>query len=104
MKIDFSNPPPSVRNAAISPVRSTLESIRLAKEASTVSKSSVSKALAGVQFRQTEKTIELYAPAPKRISPAASSLASVNTVSIADNSKATNNLLASFWGQFNKKA
>jgi hypothetical protein len=28
----------------------------------------------------------------------------VNTVSIADNSKATNNLLASFWGQFNKKA
>ena len=104
MKIDFSNPPQSVRNAAISPARSALESIRLAKEASTVSKSSISKALAGVEFRQAEKTIELYAPAPKRRAPAASSLASVNTVSMADNSKTTNNLLASFWGQFNKKA
>ena len=64
MKIDFSNPPPSVRNAAISPVRSALEAIRLANEANTVTKSKVSKALAGVQYRQTEKTIELYAPAP----------------------------------------
>ena len=104
MKIDFSNPPPSVRNAAISPVRSALEAIRLANEANTVTKSKVSKALAGVEFRLSEKTIELYAPAPKRISPAASSLASVNTVSIADNSKSTSNMLAAFWGQFNKKA
>jgi len=104
MKIDFSNPPQSVRNAAISPVRSALESIRLANEANTVTKSKVSKALAGVEFRLSEKTIELYAPAPKRRAPAASSLSSVNTVSIADNSKTTSNLLASFWGQFNKKA
>jgi hypothetical protein len=103
MKIDFSNPPQSVRNAAISPVRSALESIRLAKEASTVSKSSISKSLAGVEFRLSEKTIELYAPAPKRRASAASSLSSVNTVSIADNSKSTSNMLAAFWGQFNKK-
>ena len=104
MKIDFSNPPPSVRNAAISPIRSALEAIRLANEANTVTKSKVSKALAGVEFRLSEKTIELYAPAPKRRAPTASSLSSVNTVSIADNSKTTSNLLASFWGQFNKKA
>ena len=104
MKIDFSNPPQSVRNAAISPVRSALESIRLANEANTVTKSKVSKALAGVEFRLSEKTIELYSPAPKRRAPAASSLSSVNTVSIADNSKSTSNMLAAFWGQFNKKA
>ena len=104
MKIDFSNPPQSVRNAAISPVRSALESIRLANEANTVTKSKVSKALAGVDFRLSEKTIELYAPAPKRRAPAASSLSSVNTVSFADNSKSTSNMLAAFWGQFNKKA
>ena len=106
MKIDFSNPPQSVRNAAISPVRFALESIRLAKEASTVSKSSISKSLAGVDFRLSEKTIELYAPAPKRRPPAAAaaSTAPVNTVSFADNSKSTSNMLATFWGQFNKKA
>ena len=104
MKIDFSNPPQSVRNAAISPVRSALESIRLANEANTVTKSKVYKELAGVEFRLSEKTIELYAPAPKRRAPAASSLSSVNTVSIADNSKSTSNMLAAFWGQFNKKA
>jgi hypothetical protein len=106
MKIDFSNPPQSVRNAAISPVRSALESIRLANEANTVTKSKVSKALAGVEFRLSEKTIELYAPAPKRRAPAAAaaSTAPVNTVSIADNSKSTSNMLAAFWGQFNKKA
>jgi hypothetical protein len=28
----------------------------------------------------------------------------VNTVSFADNSKSTSNMLAAFWGQFNKKA
>ena len=105
MKIDFSNPPQSVRNAAISPVRSALESIRLANEANTVTKSKVSKALAGVEFRLSEKTIELYAPAPKRRAPAAAaSTALVNTVSFADNSKSTSNMLAAFWGQFNKKA
>ena len=104
MKIDFSNPPPSVRNAAISPVRSALEAIRFSNEANTVTKSKVSKALAGVQYRQTEKTIELYAPAPKRKAPDASSIAPTNSGSIVDNSKSTSNLLASFWGQFNKKA
>ena len=105
MKIDFSNPPQSVRNAAISPVRSALDSIRLANEANTVTKSKVSKALAGVEFRLSKKTIELYAPAPKRRTPsAASSTASVNTVSSADNSKSTSNMLAAFWGHFNKKA